>query len=217
MNALQRNGLVWLTIPGWDRVLASDWDVQALSILHHWALRALPLVVCRQRVENFPPTISLGLPAPSVWDRRKLALEVTPDEVDRVGSFPTLEQLEQLEQFEQFGPREAFAAAINEIRSNAAGFDGPIQVYGSFGWEALTDMSYVRPGSDLDLRVLVPDHGMAAAVSRALNALQLPMRVDGELAFPDGSAIAWREYLQWTERKVDRMLVKSRTSVGFIE
>jgi hypothetical protein len=43
------------------------------------------------------------------------------------------------------------------------------------------------------------------------------MRVDGELAFPDGSAIAWREYLQWTERKVDRMLVKSRTSVGFIE
>ena len=217
MNALQRNGLVWLTLPGWDRVLGSDWDVQALSILHHWALRALPLVVCRQRVENFPPTISLGLPAPSVWDRRKLALEVTPDEVDRVGWFPTLEQLEQLEQFEQFGPREAFAAAINEIRSNAAGFDGPIQVYGSFGWEALTDMSYVRPGSDLDLRVLVPDHGMAAAVSRALNALQLPMRVDGELAFPDGSAIAWREYLQWTERKVDRMLVKSRTSVVFIE
>lgn len=220
MNALQRNGLVWLTTSGWDRVLASDCDVQALSILHHWALRALPLVVCRQRVENFPPTISLGLPAPSVWDRRKLALEVTPDEVDRAGWFPTLEQLKQLkqlEQFAQFEPREAFAAAINEIRSNAAGFDGPIQVYGSFGWEALTDMSYVRPGSDLDLRVLVPDQGIAAAVSRALNGLQLPMRVDGELAFPDGSAIAWREYLQWTERKVDRMLVKSRTSVGFIE
>jgi malonate decarboxylase holo-[acyl-carrier-protein] synthase len=137
-----------------------------------------------------------------------------------VGWFPTLEQLKQLEQFEQFEqfePREAFAAAINEIRSNAEGFDGPIQVYGSFGWEALTDMSYVRPGSDLDLRVEVPDHETAAAVARALNALQLPMRVDGELALPDGSAIAWREYLQWVEGKVDRMLVKSRTSVGFIE
>ena len=78
-------------------------------------------------------------------------------------------------------------------------------------------MSYVRLSSDLDLRVEVPDHEMAAAVSRALNALQLPMRVDGELAFPDGSAIAWREYLQWVEGKVDRMLVKSRTSIGFIE
>ena len=207
MNALQRNGLVWLTISGWDRVLASDWDVQALGILQHWALMALPLVVCRQRVENSPPTVSLGLPAPSVWDRRKLALEVTPDEVDRVGWFPTLEQLE---------PREAFAAAINEIRSNAAGFDGPIQVYGSFGWETLTGMNYVRPGSDLDLRVEVPDREIAVAVARALNALLLPMRVDGELAFPDGSAIAWREYLLWTERKVDRMLVKTRTSVGFI-
>ena len=214
MNALQRNGLVWLTISGWDRVLASDWDVQALGILRHWALMALPLVVCRQRVENSPPTISLGLPAPSVWDRRKLALEVTPDEVDRVGWFPTLEQLNRIEQFE---PRQAFAAAINGIRSNAAGFDGPIQVYGSFGWETLTGMSYVRPSSDLDLRVAVPDRATAAAVARALNALQLPIRVDGELAFPDGSAIAWREYLQWVEGKVDRMLVKSRTSIGFIE
>jgi len=214
MDALQRNGLVWLTAPGWDRVLSGDWDAQALGILRHWALMALPLVVCRQRVENFPPTISLGLPAPSVWDRRKLALEVTPDEVDRVGWFPSLEELEQ---FEQLEPQEAFAAAIDELRLNAAGFDGPIQVYGSFGWETLTGMSYVRPGSDLDLRVAVPDRATAAAVARALNALQLPIRVDGELAFPDGSAIAWREYLQWVEGKVDRMLVKSRTSIGFIE
>jgi phosphoribosyl-dephospho-CoA transferase len=217
MNGLQRNGLVWLTAPGWHRVLAGYWDVQALGILRHWALRALPLVVCRQRVENFPPTISLGLPAPSVWDRRKLALEVALDEVERVGWFPTLEQLKQLEQFEQFEPREAFAAAINEIRLNAAGFNGTIQVYGSFGWEALTDMIYVRPSSDLDLRVEVPDRETAVGVARALNALRLPMRLDGELAFPDGSAIAWREFLQWAEGKVDRMLAKSRTSVGFIE
>ena len=211
MNTLQRNGLVWLTIPGWDRVLGGDWDAQARLILRHWALRALPLVVCRQRGENSPPTISLGLPAPSVWNRRKLALEVASDEVGRVGSFPTFEQLEPPER------RVSFAAAITEFRSNAAGFDGPIQVYGSFGWETLTGLPYVRPGSDLDLRVVVPNHEVAAAVARSLNALQLPMRVDGELAFPDGSAIAWREYFQWAEGKVDRMLVKSRISVGFIE
>ena len=217
MNTLQRNVLVWLTARGWYRVLANDWDAQALGILRHWALMALPLVVCRQRVENSPPTISLGLPAPSVWDRRKLALEVAPDEVERVGCFPSLEELEQFEQFEQLDPRETFIAAINEIRSNARGFKGSIEVYGSFGWETLTGMSYVRPSSDLDLRVAVPDRATAAAVARALNALQLPIRVDGELAFPDGSAIAWREYLQWVEGKVDRMLVKSRTSIGFIE
>jgi phosphoribosyl-dephospho-CoA transferase len=214
MDALQRNGLVWLTAPGWDRVLSGDWDAQALGILRHWALMALPLVVCRQRVENFPPTISLGLPAPSVWDRRKLALEVTPDEVDRVGRFPSFEQFERFKQFESC---ETFIATINEIRSNAPGYEGSIEVYGSFGWETLMGMSYVRPSSDLDLRVAVPDRATAAAVARALNALQLPIRVDGELAFPDGSAIAWREYLQWVEGKVDRMLVKSRTSIGFIE
>jgi phosphoribosyl-dephospho-CoA transferase len=78
-------------------------------------------------------------------------------------------------------------------------------------------MDYVRPTSDLDVRAQVPDHATAQVVAHALLSLKLPLRVDGELAFPDGSAIAWREYLQWVDGRVGRVLVKSRTSVQLLD
>jgi phosphoribosyl-dephospho-CoA transferase len=40
----------------------------------------------------------------------------------------------------------------------------------------------------------------------------LRWRVDGELVFPNGWALAWREYAQLIGGKVDRVLVKDRSS-----
>jgi phosphoribosyl-dephospho-CoA transferase len=208
MNALQRNELVWLTKFGWQRVLELGWDSEGQSVLQHWAVAQLPLVVCRQRVDHMPPTISLGLPAPSIWNRRKLELECLPGELRRRELFPSLEPIAQ---------RNADLWEIEDFLVTMRSLNLPIQVYGSFGWQHLTGMDYVRPSSDLDLRVQVPDHAMAKVAARALSALRLAIRVDGELAFPDGSAIAWREYLQWAQGEVDRVLVKSRTSVGLME
>ena len=208
MNALQRNELVWLSKFGWQRVLELGWDSEGQSVLQHWAVAQLPLVICRQRGETLPGTVSLGLPAPSIWNRRKLALEALPGEVQRRGLFPSLEQIAQ---------RNVDLVEIKAFRVTMRSLNLPIQVYGSFGWQDLTGMDYVRPSSDLDLRVQVPDHAMAQVAARELSALRLPMRVDGELAFPDGSAIAWREYLQWTQGEVDRVLVKSRSSVRLME
>ena len=208
MNALQRNELVWLSKFGWQRVLELGCDSEDQSVLQHWAVAQLPLVICRQRGETLPGTISLGLPAPSIWNRRKLGLEVLPTDLERQGLFPSLEQIAQ---------RNAELPAIEDFLATMCSLNLPIQVYGSFGWQHLTSMHYVRPSSDLDVRVQVPDHAMAQVAARALSALPLPIRVDGELAFPDGSAIAWREYLQWTQGEVDRVLVKNRTSVRLLE
>ena len=33
-------------------------------------------------------------------------------------------------------------------------------------------------------------------------------RVDGELVFPRGEAVAWREWLQWRRGEVDSVMVK---------
>ena len=208
MNALQRNELVWLSKFGWQRVLELGCDSEDQSVLQHWAVAQLPLVICRQRGETLPGTVSLGLPAPTIWNRRKLELECLPGEMERRGLFPSLEPIAQ---------RNADLRAIEDFMATMRSLNLPIQVYGSFGWQHLTGMDYVRPSSDLDLRVQVPDHAMAQVAARELSALRLPMRVDGELAFPDGSAIAWREYLQWTQGEVDRVLVKSRSTVRLME
>jgi len=89
----------------------------------------------------------------------------------------------------------------------------PLQVYGSFGWQCVSGMEYVRATSDLDLRACVSDLNVARATTLALEALQLPLRVDGELVFADGSAVAWRELLQWMRGTVQQVLVKSAYGV----
>lgn len=208
MKALQRNELVWLTHAGWQRVLAQDWDSEALAVLRHWAITHLPLVICRQRGGDLPLRISLGLPAPAQWNRRKLEMEVSTSDLERCGLFPSLEKVLQ-------GHRSLLGIKAFLVKMRALNL--PTQVYGSFGWQDLTGLNYVRPTSDLDLRIQVPDHANAQIAARELSTLGLTTRVDGELAFPDGSAIAWREYFQWTRGEVDRVLVKSRTSVRLIE
>jgi phosphoribosyl-dephospho-CoA transferase len=207
MQMLQRNQLVWLTDDAWQQVLARNWDAQAQYILRHWHVEQLPLVVCTQRVQDTAATVSLGLPAPNPWNRRKLALEVPCHALQRAGVFPTVAQVAL--QCVQPGWQPLINLLMDLHRTAA--------VYGSFGWQFLTGLDYVRPTSDLDISAPVPDHASAAALTQALADLHLPLRLDGELVFPDGSAMAWREYGQWMRGAVDRVLVKRRCGVQLMD
>jgi phosphoribosyl-dephospho-CoA transferase len=207
MTALQRNQLVWLSDAAWQQLRARPWDAQALSVLSHWHTAQLPLVVCRQRVPESLDTISLGLPAPLRWERRKLALEVTQDAICSVGHFPLLQTL-------TLAPADA--AHVQQLVSRVQALHVPLRVYGSYGWQQLTGLPCVRAASDLDLLAPVPDLETAGAVTGVLQALHLSCRVDGELVFPGGWAVAWREFLQLQDGAVDRLLVKDRNRVQLL-
>jgi phosphoribosyl-dephospho-CoA transferase len=107
-----------------------------------------------------------------------------------------------------------------------------VRVYGSYGWQFLTGMPYVRAGSDLDLSVHAPDlHAALQALDwlaqtvalgevgsggRAPSA-RLPLRVDGEIVFPQGQALAWRELQQLRQGAVAQALVKDRHSLRLLD
>jgi phosphoribosyl-dephospho-CoA transferase len=204
MRAPHRNQLVWLTEAAWLQVRARAWDAQAHSILAHWHTAQLPWVVCRQRVPESPHSISLGLPAPLQWERRKLALDVVAEDIERVDEFPLLKP-------GLLGPADA--APLQNFLHHLAVLHAPTRVYGSYGWQQLTGLPCVRDGSDLDLLIAVPDMGTAGQVVWLLRGLQLACAVDGELLFPDGQAVAWREYAQLIGGKVEQVLVKHRNGV----
>jgi phosphoribosyl-dephospho-CoA transferase len=208
MTALQRNQLVWLTETAWVQVRARSWDAQARAILKHWHNQQLPLVVCRQRVPRSPESISLGLPAPLQWDRRKLALEVPSGAIARSGAFPLLRHI-------ALNPTDA--SQVQDLLVHTSGVGVAVQVYGSFGWQSLSGLPCVRMGSDLDLLVCVPDLDTASQLARLLQGLQLKQRVDGELVFPGGWALAWREYAQLIGGRVEQVMVKHRTGVLFMD
>jgi phosphoribosyl-dephospho-CoA transferase len=206
MADLQRNQLVWLGDMAWQQVQARAWDAQAQAIVNHWATQQLPLVVCRQRTPQAQgqASISLGLPAPLQWERRKLALDVPLQAIACVGSFPLLQNL-------VLGGADA--AQVQQLLAQLQALHVPLRVYGSHGWQQLTGLPCVRPASDLDLLVPVPDLETATSVARALQALRLGCRVDGELEFPGGWALAWRELLQLQDAAVDQVLLKHRLGV----
>lgn len=205
MAMLQRNQLVWLSGSAWSAVRAAAWDAQAAEILRHWEAADLPLVVARQRAEVLDDRVCLGLPAPSRWGRRRLALDVRADEVCRTGSFPALAEV--FSRWQGAAPQAAtpLCAALAQPAPAL-----PLQVYGSFGWQALTGLDYVHAASDLDVLIGVSSLPEAVQAARVLAHWDTPWRVDGELMLPAGHGIAWRELLQASQGAVAHVLVKHR-------
>ena len=208
MHELQRNRLVRLTAAGWSSVLQRDWEPQAQEFLAQWAQRGLPLVVTRQ-----PPQyagsgrIALGLPSALAWGKLRLAVQVPDSAVQDFAEFPALAEVRALL------PRAAAAGAARLSQAlDACGVTA--RVFGSYGWQAISGLPYVRPESDLDLCMGVDGMAQADAVVALLQAQAMPLpRIDGELIFADGAAVAWREWAAWRGGRARALMVKHLSRV----
>jgi len=205
--ALRRQQLVRLSVDGWMHVLEAPWDDDARRCLGLWAERGLPLVVTRQ-----PPsgedTIATGLPAPARFRRRRIALAIAARDVMFLDEFPLASAVTRML------PR-GVAAAWRALLATLAAGDCGVRVYGAHGWQALTRLAYLHAASDLDLLLPVSSAAHADEVAHALasTAWDGP-RLDGELLFSDGAAVAWREWRAHREGRVPQVLVKRLRGVA---
>ena len=208
---LRRHGLVTITAAGWAQVRTRPWDDEAAACLAHWAAHRLPLVVARQPpvpagAEAGDQTVSLGLPAPLRWSRRRIALQLPRNlllHADAV-AFPTMAAVVPLLALQAAPAWHALRHGLDRLGCSA-------RVYGSHGWQALTGLPYLHPTSDLDLLLPVADADAADAVVRCLaqaDADGAAPRLDGELVFPDGAAVSWREWRAWRAGAAAGVLVK---------
>ena len=95
--------------------------------------------------------------------------------------------------------------------------------FGSLLWQHLTGLAYLSRNSDLDVLWPVPENFDVLSLVFGIAQVQrdAPIRIDGEVIFPDGSAVNWRElcnaYLaanrsgHWAE---DRATVLAKTMEG---
>lgn len=210
MVPLHRHQIAWLGEAAWRRVRHSDWDATARDCLAHWASRRLPLVVTQQAGLGCGGLIALGLPAPGRWARRRIALSVPRDEVLYFDEFPLARHLLSLL---PAPARPAWRRLCADLKQCGA----PARVYGSHGWQCLSGLDHVRAGSDIDLWLSVSGPAQADAVAARLQSVTggLP-RLDGELVFDDGSAVAWREWLAWRAGRVKSLLVKTLTGSALV-
>lgn len=208
MVSLHRHQLARLSEAGWTAVLGRPWDRPAHDCLTHWATHQLPLVVTRQPADAAANgSIALGLPSPARWGRRRLALQVPHAAVLGLDEFPRLAEVQWL-----LPP-----PARCRVRDLLGGLDAchaTARVFGSYGWQAIGGLDHVRPDSDLDLSVSVDDAVHADAATPWLQSFGAERpRLDGELLFGDGAAVAWREWIEWRAGRARSLLVKQLNGV----
>jgi phosphoribosyl-dephospho-CoA transferase len=200
MQRLVRNRLVWLDDAAWQGLIARAPDAQAAEIMAQWQALQRPLVVCTQPSGLPPGRMALGLPAPQRWSRRRLALQAPIAGLTRNAAFPALSQV---------GRPHGWGLPALALDQALTGLGATARVHGSHGWQLITGEAYVHEASDLDLGIEVPHFDAACQACHRLAAAGLPMRLDGELVFPDGTAIAWREFARMLAGQASEVLAKS--------
>ena len=146
--------------------------------------------------------IALGLPAPARWDRRRLALQVSRADVLSFDEFPRLAEVQAMLSPSARHPVRKLMGELDTLHATP-------RVFGSYGWQAINGLDHVRPGSDLDLSVAVDGAAHADAVSQVLQSFDAAqLRLDGELLFRDGAAVAWREWIEWRAGRARAVMVK---------
>jgi phosphoribosyl-dephospho-CoA transferase len=183
----ERHTLVWLATQGWDaaRAAAPPAHHAALAL---WQQHEWPVVVRRTDVDTAPHQLDLGLPLPPdavTGNKLRIALRVLRDHVDR--SAPPLALAAASH------AADPWRRQLDQLRHDAG--ECELRVFGSLAMQAMTGLPYVRPTSDIDLLLHPASQRqldtMLALLARHADTLPL----DGEIVFPGGRAVAWKEWL----------------------
>lgn len=183
-----RHDLVWLTGRAWQRVRA-DAPPAAQAALERWRDSGWPAVVRRAEAGQAPNEVAIGFPLPPrPQDGGKLKVGCRIELADvrrRTRALPLVAALDAVP--------EQWRDSLALLESQAAEAGVGLAVYGSVALAALTGQYYLTPHSDIDV-LLQPTSRrqlMKGLDLLAWHAGILPL--DGEVVFPDGRAVAWKE------------------------
>ncbi len=183
-----RHDLVWLTSRGWQRVRAGA-PADALAALDTWRDAGWPAVVRRADVDMAPGEVAIGFALPPrPHDGGKLRVGCRVDLADigrRTRALPLVGALDAVPP----AWRETLAALERQAADAGLG----LAVYGSVALAALTGQPYVTASSDIDLLLRPLNRAQLAAGLDLLARHATGLPLDGEVVFPDGRAVAWKE------------------------
>jgi phosphoribosyl-dephospho-CoA transferase len=211
---LARHDLLWLSGEGWHQALAASPPEAAIAVAR-WREADWPVIVRRADAGIPPEQVSVGIALPpSAEDGRKLriACRVGLETVRRHASPLPLAQVVQCATMPPSWRAPLAALARDAQKQGIA-----LRVYGSAALQTMTGQAYLRDSSDIDL--LVQPRAVAeldaALVLLRTHATHLPL--DGEIVFPGGRAVAWKELLAAREGSpASRVLVKEMTRVSLV-
>ena len=184
----RRHDLLHVAPDVWAAALARCPSLADLPLIGAWADRGWPVIVRRRGEAEDPRLVPVGVPLPPAAGKRRVALLIPPEGVLQRSRPPLL--------------HASASAADPNWRSTidalvAVGARGGVEpaAFGSLLWQHLTGLAYLTPHSDLDVLWPIPAnfdvHSLICNIAQVQR--DAPLRIDGEIIFPDGSAVNWRE------------------------
>ena len=184
-------------------------DEATVAFARDWLAQTRPLVVARQSEAG--GKVSLGLALPVEFATRRLACMVDPADIVRSRNPLTVDETIHVLPMQDMQALRRFADAV-------AGHALQVGVYGSTAWEALSGLRYRQEGSDVDV---VCDVASSAGLSACLAAFaegtrDFRSRLDGEIRFTGGRAVAWRELAEACAGTASLVLAKGERDIALL-
>lgn len=108
-------------------------------------------------------------------------------------------------------------SALASLAADAAGQGIALHVYGSAALQVLTGQGYLRDTSDIDLLVQPRDRAQLDVALALLCSHANALPLDGEIVFPGGRAVAWKEWAAACRGAAGtRVLVKEMEGVSLV-
>lgn len=200
-----RHERVWLHPSSWRAALREPLDDETIEHVDRWIRRGRATVARRRDAGRGDDDRCLGIALPIAHGRRRIALVVDRQAIVRIAPPLSLEAVVDAAPFR-------CRAVLADLARRADARGTALSVYGSFAWQAISGEACVTAHSDLDL---LWDAESADAAERTIALLveweaASGLRADGEVRFPNGDAVAWRELTT----DASRVLVKRDDGVA---
>ena len=201
---LSRHNLVWLSPRGWRDALDAAAPAHR-AVLEQWRDKDWPAIVRRRDANAHANEVCLGVALPPDAEGRKVRIALRAQALEVTRSMPPLPLKSVLPAL-----TSPWREELTALDQRAVGL--VLRVYGSLALQMLTGQSYVTPQSDIDLLFYPATlHQLNAGLALlAFHATHLPL--DGEIVFPSGQAVAWKEWLN-AQAAGAQVLVKEQDAV----
>jgi phosphoribosyl-dephospho-CoA transferase len=179
-----------------------------LPLVRTWADSGWPVIVRRRAEAEDPGLAPVGVPLPPAAGKHRVALLFPPGGVLLRSSPPSLRAVASV-------ACSGWQSTIASLLDLGESVGVEPSAFGSLLWQHQTALTYLSPRSDLDvLWPVTTDFDVLPLVSSIAEVQRdTQLRIDGEVVFPDGSAVNWREL--WNEHRTGgRAGVLAKTMEG---
>lgn len=177
--------------------------------IRQWIDAGRSFVVARQPMDR--PGVLLGLTLPTAQGRQRVGLVVERGDIASIQAPLTISEC--LHRLAEDDAREM--AHLERSMAKVGTLTG---VYGSLAWEVIAEAEYRHADSDIDLICDVSSLSQLCVTLAALRrcAERLAGRLDGEIRFPNGDAVAWKELARQVDDPQASVLVKGEAAIGLL-